>query len=591
MKKIFKNIVYILISIVLVLLVNYDFGFKLNSFSFILGLFFYLLLKSFKTKKVSKLVLLNAFIFSMFIEVGVCYQKSTTIKYLWNNLPLTFLNIIGFTIIFYLLISLIFKRLSKLNYDKPKSKLLNLIFYKHPFLSPFIITLSMSIFYLIFFYPGSMAYDGMWQLSFYYHPETFSDHHPALLTLIMGNLMDLGRHILNANLGMFLFILPQIIVNALVYSYVLKIMHKLNTPVSIRIISLIFYSMFPLLVMNSITYIKDTIFYLIFLFLFVYLYYHFKVNYQKEYKIKYLVIALLYLSLYLTRNNGFYIALITSLVFIIYNIKKDKSISKYFTILTVFLLSINYIYHDVFLVKMHIAPASIREMMSVPLQQTARYLKYYSSDLSKKDRKTLSNLFTTNLTEVGKLYYPNKSDNVKWVFKEYPTNKDLKEYLSTWTSMFLDHPLVYVDATLNNIYGYFYPNVMNFVGEEIGFYYIYVKGPVNDNTLDLHWNNLDKGRDFLENIALKISTTKVTRELYTPAFYMLIFISLCFYLLKYRKGEVFIYFTPLFMVVLSCIISPVNAHMRYLQPVMVCIPFVLAIIIEETKKKKSRTVK
>lgn len=597
MKKILKNVGMILYSVLVVILVNYNYKWKISLFSFVLGIAIFFLFKNYKKSKLDILTLINAFLFALFLDIGISYQKGGSLTYLVKNLNTTFisiLNLLVFTLLFYLLLNFLFNKFKRMKNKKIKSKILKFIFDDHPFLSAFLIVLSVSSLYLIFFYPGTMSYDGLWQLDVYKgitviaenHPPIgeFTNHHPALITLIMGFLMDLGRNIWNDNLGMFLFILPQMIINALVYGYVLKIMKKMDTPFIIRFLSLLFYGFFPFLVINSITYIKDTLFYLIFLFIFVYIYYHFRVNYDKNNKFKYIVLAFAYLSLYLFRNTGYYILIITSLGLILYFRKKDKFASLMFSILIVFLVGVNFLYHNVFLKSLDIKEASVREMLSVPLQQTGRYLKYYPDDLSQKEKDALNNIFEGELDSIAKLYYPNKSDNIKWKFKEYPLDTELKDYIKAWFTMFFKHPFVYVDATLNNTYGYIYPNEMNFLGEEIGFYYINVEGPVNTGEFSLHWNNLKWGRDILKNTAKTISKTKAIRQLYMPAFYVWLLIIACFYLIKNKKKIVLVYFLPLFMVVLTCFISPVNAHMRYLEPVMVSIPFVLALICYETRK-------
>lgn len=597
MKKGLKIGLSILLSILGVVLLNYNYKWKISLFSFILGSGIFFLVKNYKRKKLDKLIFINGFIFALFLDIGFSYTHGTSLSYLWknfNNLLLSLLNLVIFTCLFYLLLDFLFNKFKSMKDIRPKNKIIKFILEDHPFISTFIITISISLLYLIFFYPGTMSYDGLWQLDVYKgitviadnHPPIvgFTNHHPALITLLMGWLMDIGRSLLNDNLGMFIYILPQMIINALVYGYVLKIMKKMETPVFIRIISLLFYSAFPFLVTNSITYIKDTLFYLIFLFIFVYTYYHFKVNYDKNKKGKYLVLALLYVILYLFRNTGYYILIVSSLFLIIYLRKKDKFSSLMFICLIIFLVGINYGYHNILLKKMDIKEASVREMLSVPLQQTGRYLKYYPNDLSKKEEQVLNNIFEGNLKDIAKLYYPNKSDNIKWKFKEYPSDTELKDYIKVWFTMFFKHPFVYFDATLNNVYGYFYPNVMNFLGEEIGFYYIDIEGPVNTGEFKLYWNNLKWGRKALKNTAKTISETKVLRQLYMPAFYVWLFIISVFYLLKIKKGNVLYFLVPLVMVIITCLISPVNAHMRYLQPLMVCMPFVLAILCFETRK-------
>lgn len=603
MKNVLKILINIIITILIVFLINYNYKWKVSLFSFILGLGIFFLLKNYKKSKIDFLTFINALLFAIFGNIGISYQKGGTIAYLWknfNNLFITILNIVVFTFIFYLLLDFLFNKFKSMKNREVKSKILKFIFEEHPFLCSFLIVLSVSFLYLIFFYPGTMSYDGLWQLDVYKgitviaenHPPIvgFTNHHPALITLIMGWLMDLGQNILNDNLGMFLFILPQAIINALVYGYILKIMKKMDTPFIIRLLSLLFYGFFPFLVINSITYIKDTLFYLIFLFIFVYIYYHFRVDYNKNNKLKYVVLALAYLFLYLFRNTGYYILIITSLGLILYFIKKDKFVSLMFSVLIVFLVGINFVYHNVFLKNLDIKEASVREMLSVPLQQTGRYLKYYPNDLSEKEKEALNNIFEGELTDIAKLYYPNKSDNIKWKFKEYPNDTELKNYIKAWFTMFLKHPFVYFDATINNTYGYIYPNEMNFLREEIGFYYINVEGPVNTGEFNLYWNNLKWGREVLKNTARFISETKGLRQLYMPAFYVWLLIMATFYLIKNKKKIVLIYFIPLFMVVLTCFISPVNAHMRYLEPVMVSLPFVFALIYYETRKNETRKI-
>lgn len=406
MNRIWKYGINILFSIVVVLLFNYNYKWKISLFSVLLGMGVFFLVKNFKKNKFSVLTFINSLLFALFYNIGISYQKGGTLLYLWkniNNIFISILNIVIFTFVFYLLLDFLFNKFQSMKNKKVKSKVLKFIFDDHPFWSTFLITLAISFFYLIFFYPGTMSYDGLWQLDVYKgitviadnHPPIigFTNHHPALITLIMGFLMDIGRNLLNDNLGMFLYILPQIFINAFVYAYVLKIMKKMDTPFTIKLISLIFYSAFPFLVINSITYIKDTMFYLIFLLIFVYTYYHFKVNYKKNYKIKYLVLAILFLILYLFRNTGYYILLISSLALIIYFFKKDKFVSLMFSLLIVFLVGVNLVYHKIFLPSMDIKEASVREMLSVPLQQTGRYLKKYSNDLSTNENERYKYIF------------------------------------------------------------------------------------------------------------------------------------------------------------------------------------------------------
>jgi len=182
--------------------------------------------------------------------------------------------------------------------------------------------------------------------------------------------------------------------------------------------------------------------------------------------------------------------------------------------------------------------------------------------------KNLKKLFKGDLKEIGKDYNPNRSDEVKAKTKDYPKSTDLKAYFNAWASMFLKHPGVYVDATLNNIYAYFYSEHKNFVDEEIGFY-----GITNNNpNLNIHFNNLEQGRLILENIAASICDTPIIGLLYSCFIYTWALLVLTFYILSKKKYKMLVYYIPMYVTFLFCLISPVNGHMRYFEPIVVMLP-------------------
>ena len=60
--------------------------------------------------------------------------------------------------------------------------------------------------------------------------------------------------------------------------------------------------------------------------------------------------------------------------------------------------------------------------------------------------------------EIADLYNPELSDPVKATYRGgHITMAKLKRYFNAWFSMFLRHPGVYIEATLHNSYGYYYP--------------------------------------------------------------------------------------------------------------------------------------
>lgn len=579
-----KKFILFIVSILFVnlIVVSKDF---ISSCVFGLVMFYFLNKITNEKTIFKKSNLILSILFSLFLIVGSVYHYHGSMIYLFNNVDnsiSTILKLFIYPYVFYLIISRLFIFIDNLKFNHTNNKILNEIFYKHPFRYAFLITLGVSLVYLIFFYPGTISFDGLWQLNFYYGYRSFSDHHPALLTYFMGFLMDVGRIFGSDNLGIFFYVILQVLINSLVYAYVLKIMDKIKSPLVIRIFALIFYAFFPLLVINSITYIKDTIFYLVFLFIFVYTYYHFKLNYKSNYYKKYIVLFVFYVLLFLLRNTGLYIVIISLIAFIIYYFKKSRKDSMIFLIILVSILGINFTYKNVFLKAMNINKAPIREALSVPLQCTARYLREFPDDLTLKEKEALESIFE-DYTNLG--YTPERSDPVKWNFSKSPSGEELKNYFISWFKMGIRHPFVYIEAFIHNYYGYFYPGVLNFMNEGVGYYTINDAKRINDGYFDVYFNSkFDKIREKMFIDANKLTEVPVIGMFYIPAFYTWILILVSAYLILRGKKDVLIYLIPLYVVLLICFVSPVNSHIRYLQPLVVAIPFILAILYYEKSK-------
>ena len=85
MKKGLKIGLSILLSILGVVLLNYNYKWKISLFSFILGSGIFFLVKNYKRKKLDKLIFINGFIFALFLDIGFSYTHGTSLSYLWKN--------------------------------------------------------------------------------------------------------------------------------------------------------------------------------------------------------------------------------------------------------------------------------------------------------------------------------------------------------------------------------------------------------------------------------------------------------------------------------------------------------------------------
>ena len=91
--------------------------------------------------------------------------------------------------------------------------------------------------------------------------------------------------------------------------------------------------------------------------------------------------------------------------------------------------------------------------LSIPFQQTARYVRDYGYEISEEDAEIISRaLDYENLAEK---YDPITSDPVKYTYHA-ETTEDLTAYFGLWFRQLLKHPGSAVEATMNNAYGWFY---------------------------------------------------------------------------------------------------------------------------------------
>lgn len=98
---------------------------------------------------------------------------------------------------------------------------------------------------------------------------------------------------------------------------------------------------------------------------------------------------------------------------------------------------------------------SLGEALSIPFQQTARYLKYYPNDVTSNEFKVIDKIL--NARTISKVYKPTIADPVKATFKRSSTSKDLYQYFIVWGKHFMRHPSVYIDAFVAKTSGYYYP--------------------------------------------------------------------------------------------------------------------------------------
>ena len=216
--------------------------------------------------------------------------------------------------------------------------------------------------------------------------------------------------------------------------------------------------------------------------------------------------------------------------------------------------------------------SSIAEALSIPFQQTARYVSIYYDEVTKEEKELIN--YVLDYDKIKDNYNPRISDNVKSTY--HGTNDDLINYFKgAWLSQFFNHPDVYFEATFNNIYGYFYPFA---VEEASGIYDV----TNNDATIKL-FNESVRNKEALEGLdeyIKEFENTPIINFFCNSAIQFWLVFYICLYLLNRRKFNLLFIVLPSVVGILVCIAGPTFTWngLRYALPVIYSSPIILALI-------------
>ncbi|MDD3241906.1 MAG: DUF6020 family protein, partial [Bacilli bacterium] len=235
-------------------------------------------------------------------------------------------------------------------------------------------------------------------------------------------------------------------------------------------------------------------------------------------------------------------------------------------------------YSKVALPYFKVTPGSVRETLSIPFQQTARYVKEHGDTLTKEERKNIDKIL--DISTIARRYKPEIADPVKNEFNKYSSSTDLENYFSTWFSGLLKHPDTYIEATINNTYGYFCPLKTN--------WYIYYKYDtrITEDNFDYHYNSLKVSRNILSSYGQSFPYIPILGLIVNIAFNTWLIMIMSAYLIYIKKYKEIAYLAPAIILILVCIASPVNAYFRYALPYIFGMPLMVSIFFDIIKVRK-----
>ena len=516
-----------------------------------------------KNIKIDKIILIESLLFSAFFLIGRTIYKHGVIDPLFYNVSSLF-AFLGLTLVFYIWILFLYNFLDNKKEKKKASKVYYYLFEYKPFLIPFLFFFLGGLWYIVCFYPGAVNWDGLEEINNFYGIHEWATHHPVFPTILMGLAMKLGSALIDNNFGIFIYTFIQYIISSLVFTYIINYLRKIKSPRYLIVLTFLFFLLNPVWMANGYTLIKDTYYYLFFALFVIELFEYYKGNYN------FFNLLLSSFMVILFRHNGIYVVL-PSLLFMMI-IKQDRNYRVFiifvlllFSSLTVSIITLN----------AGIAKGNIREPLALPIEITARYIKY--GDLDNEELTFYNEVFYTDLQTIKILYDEDTVDLVKSRF--LLTGENYGQYAKYWLIGLKKSPKIYLDAFLANNYGYFYPYKEVFRNEMA--YFDVVDNPeVNTHDFDLYINTrFQKINAAFIDYYNFLTRCPLIRLMFRPGTYtIMLILSIC-YALRKKQKEILFLSIPLLMTLLFCILSPLNACIRYMNPLIVTLPVLLGYIL------------
>lgn len=555
--------------------------------------FYYNIINKIKKKLIWPVLCVSA-LFAFINVASLSMYHTGTWDFITKNIYQMMISsacMVGYGILFYLTSLSVFYFLEKKKeYIKPNGREKNRVarcFNMHTVLVSFIVIFLCWLPWILIFYPGSVTWDPAYQAQQVFGVIPYNSHHPLLSTWLIGGCFYLGHMLGNDNLGVFLYVLLQSSICAFVYAKIIDYTKHTGCSLVFQYLSLAFYSLLGTFGSYAQSVIKDTLFCGIFAFymLLTVEFLHSPVSYI-QHKNRIVVYGIVAILLGLLRNNGIFVVMPTILCILFWI--KDKKLKKKFGVGLVAILFLYLVLNSAALKLVEGSKGSIGEALSIPLQQTARYVRDHGDEVTAEEKQIINSFLSYDT--MAQDYDPQLSDPIKSKCSIHvlPNKKEvLQDYFEIWIQMFLKHPGTYLQATMENTYGYysFTPKVKYggwiMDGMQDSF--------IDEMGLDVHYTFDAPMRQAVKNISLITERVPLLSMLYMPAFYTWSLVILALYFLIQKNNKVLIAMIPFSITLLICIASPVNGMWRYYMPIVAAFPIIISYVIWGSEKERSES--
>ena len=310
---------------------------------------------------------------------------------------------------------------------------------------------------LLIKYPGALCWD-TWQMIHQYKIGKVSEFQSVYYTVLLGKMLKTAENAGHANWGLFAFCILNYLVLVAAMGCSIQVLRDMKITRIVRIFVILMYLMNPYITGYVGVLSKDVLYtpFMVFIFLCL-IEMHLDFDSFVHSRSWLILLFISVINAWLIRRNGSYIMIAAAVLLFVRCLIKKLSLRPVVVMAAACVVSV--IVSSALSGHYHAAKGNIRETLSLPFQQTARYVKLYGDEVTDEERQAIDAVLPYD--ELAERYDPRISDPVKGAYKN--DSSKLPTYFKVWFKQFLKHPLCYVSATWEQNYYLLVPEVDNIV--------------------------------------------------------------------------------------------------------------------------------
>ena len=426
--------------------------------------------------------------------------------------------------------------------------------------------------FIMFFcrFPGELSFDSIVQLNQSFDGH-YTNHHPVFHTLLIKFIVEIGLKAFGGiNAAIALYSLIQIAIISGIFSFAIMTIYQKGKNIKIAVIVWIYFLLMPYNIVYSFTMWKDIIWSSFIVLLAVSIYRTInKIGYSTFLNIVFTFISSVGICIF--RNNGFYVIILTSIIWAIV-LQKEKKIGILLPVVIAIIISsvLEMYVMDAY----KVSKAEIVESLAIPMQQISLVV-HEEAELKPNEKYRLGLIL--DLDRLKKEYNPYNCNYIKYNIwdkgNENQILKNKKSYLKIYLRLALRHPCLYLRAWIDQTKGYW----------NGGYDYWITTNNVFENDLGIRRTVY---LPFLGTIFDKYCNAIFNIDLLKPlsaiGLFMWINILVLFYALKNRKKDIVLMSIPTISVAFTLVFAaPVYAEFRYIYSLFCLVPIIISLISYE----------